>query len=73
VLTEFKMEQARVALTRPTARLFNSVAVTLQSVSSPDTPVADLSVRVDEGRQQRLRDIVTTGSNTRGRLSSAGR
>ena len=37
------------------------MAVTLQSQSSPDTPVADLSIRVDEGRQQQLRDVVTMG------------
>ena len=74
VLTEFKMEQARVALDQAYRALgFNSVAVTLQSVSSPDTPVADLSFGWTRGGSSGFATSSRRGSNTRGRLSSAGR
>ena len=62
VVTEAKMEQARIALDQAYRALgFNSVDVTIQSVTTEDKPAVDLFVRVDEGRQQRLRDIATTG------------
>jgi outer membrane protein assembly factor BamA/autotransporter translocation and assembly factor TamB len=62
VVTEDKMEQARAALDQAYRALgFNSVDVTLQSLTTEDRSTVDLFVRVDEGRQQRLRDIATTG------------
>jgi outer membrane protein assembly factor BamA/autotransporter translocation and assembly factor TamB len=62
VVTEAKMEQARIALDQAYRALgFNSVDVMIQSVTTEDKPAVDLFVRVDEGRQQRLRDIATTG------------
>jgi outer membrane protein assembly factor BamA/autotransporter translocation and assembly factor TamB len=62
VVTEAKMEQARIALDQAYRALgFNSVDVMIQSVTSENQPTVDLFVRVDEGRQQRLRDVATTG------------
>ncbi len=62
IITEYKMEQARIALDQTyRSQGFNSVALTLEGQTSPDTTTADISVRVDEGRQQRLRDVVTMG------------
>jgi outer membrane protein assembly factor BamA len=62
IVTEAKMEQARVALDQAYRALgFNSVDLTLQSMIADDKPDVQVSVHVDEGRQQRLHDVVTTG------------
>ena len=62
VITESKMEQARVALDQGYRALgFNTVSVTLQSEKASARPEVNIAVRVDEGRQQRLREIATMG------------
>jgi outer membrane protein assembly factor BamA/autotransporter translocation and assembly factor TamB len=62
VVTESKMEHARIALDQAYRALgYNSVDVTLQSGPHIDRPEVDVSVRVDEGRQQKLRDVATMG------------
>jgi outer membrane protein assembly factor BamA len=62
VITDSKMEGARVALDQSYRALgFNSVAVTIQSGTTSARPEVNVYVQVDEGRQQRLRDIVTMG------------
>ena len=62
VITDAKMEGARVALDQGYRALgFNSVDVTIQSGTTSARPEVNIYVHVDEGRQQRLRDIVTMG------------
>ena len=62
VITDSKMEGARVALDQGYRALgFNSVDVTLQSGTTSPRPEVNVFVHVDEGRQQRLRDVVTMG------------
>jgi outer membrane protein assembly factor BamA len=62
VITDAKMEGARVALDQGYRALgFNSVDVTVQSGTTSPRPEVNIYVHVDEGRQQRLRDIVTMG------------
>ena len=62
VITDSKMEGARVALDQSYRALgFNSVTVTIQSGTTSPRPEVNIYVQVDEGRQQRLRDIVTMG------------
>jgi outer membrane protein assembly factor BamA/autotransporter translocation and assembly factor TamB len=62
VITDATMEGARVALDQSYRALgFNSVGVTIQSGTTSPRPEVNIVVHVDEGRQQRLRDIVTMG------------
>ena len=62
VITDAKMEGARAALDQSYRALgFNSVQVMLQSGTTSPRPEVSVYVQVDEGRQQRLRDIVTMG------------
>src|SRR5206468_7183855 len=53
------------------ARGFNSVAVTLRSETVESRPEVDVEIIVEEGAQQRLREVVTTGlARTRPELVS---
>ncbi len=62
VITDATMEGARVALDQSYRALgFNSVDVTIQSGTVSPRPEVNVYVQVDEGRQQRLRDVVTMG------------
>src|SRR6185295_9659908 len=65
VFTESQIEKGQLALdTQYRARGFNRVTIVHQVETAPAGPgnnVVDVSIRVDEGPQQRLRDVVTTG------------
>jgi outer membrane protein assembly factor BamA/autotransporter translocation and assembly factor TamB len=62
VFTEARIEQAQLALdAQYRARGFNRVAILHQVESGADSSAVDVSIHVEEGPQQRLRDVVTTG------------
>jgi outer membrane protein assembly factor BamA/autotransporter translocation and assembly factor TamB len=56
------IERARRAIAQTYRQQgFNSVTVTLRTEAVPDRPEVDIALTVEEGVQQRVRDIVTTG------------
>jgi outer membrane protein assembly factor BamA/autotransporter translocation and assembly factor TamB len=60
--TESAIERAHLALdARYRALGFNAVALEHQTTTVPDQAEVDVTIHVDEGRQQRVRDIVTVG------------
>ena len=62
VFTESRIEQAQLALdAQYRARGFNRVAIVHQVEMAGDAAEVDVSIRIDEGPQQRLRDVVTNG------------
>jgi outer membrane protein assembly factor BamA len=61
--SEAGIDRARSAIDQSyRTRGFNSAGVTIHAEAVADRPQVDVSVRVEEGPQQRLRDIVTTGA-----------
>ena len=59
---QLRAEQAQIALDRAyRARGFNHVAIVQDVVADSSRAEVDITMTVDEGRQQRLREVVTTG------------
>jgi outer membrane protein assembly factor BamA/autotransporter translocation and assembly factor TamB len=57
-----RVEQAQLALDRHyRARGFNHVAILQEAAADSSRADVDVTITVDEGRQQRLREVVTTG------------
>jgi translocation and assembly module TamA len=62
MFSQASIDRARRAIVdRYRTQGFNSVSVTLRSEAVPHRPEVDVHVSVEEGPQQRLREIVTTG------------
>ncbi len=62
VFSQGLIERARRAIVQTYRQQgFNRIAVTLRTEAVPDRPEVDVAVSVEEGAQQRVRDIVTTG------------
>ena len=61
--SEQAIERARLAITESyRARGFNAFGVTLRTEAPPGTPaVVDVAIAVDEGPQQRVRDVTIAG------------
>jgi hypothetical protein len=62
VFTEARIDKARDDVdTAYRAKGFNAASVTIDAVEAPDSAEVDVTIEVDEGPQQRLGDIQTTG------------
>lgn len=60
--SEAAIEQARQAVARSyRARGFNALGLTLRTEAAPEGPEVDVTIAVDEGPQQRVRDVTVAG------------
>jgi outer membrane protein assembly factor BamA/autotransporter translocation and assembly factor TamB len=62
MFSEGLIERARRAITAAYRKQgFNSVGITVRSEAARERPEVDVAIEVEEGAQQRLRDVVTKG------------